>query len=100
MYIVRNLDYLALTSTPRPAILMQACVELSQTSPWIYVGSTGAMENWGLITGRTGVYLLDPNNPDLQAKKTIAAVQSHEVAHMWYDPNCGQFDGGIVNLFL
>jgi len=44
----------------------------------------GAMENWGLITGRTGVYLLDPNNPDLQAKKTVAAVQSHEVAHMWF----------------
>jgi len=41
------------------------------------------MENWGLITGRTSVYLLDPKNPDVQAKKLVASVQSHEVAHMW-----------------
>jgi aminopeptidase 2 len=49
------------------------------------------MENWGLIIGRTGVYLLDPKDPDLQAKKTVAAVQSHEVAHMWYVWMCGSF---------
>ncbi|KAF5386726.1 hypothetical protein D9615_001832 [Tricholomella constricta] len=44
----------------------------------------GAMENWGLITGRTNAFLLDPKNADLQAKKWVAAVQSHEVAHMWF----------------
>ncbi|KAI0064922.1 leucyl aminopeptidase [Artomyces pyxidatus] len=44
----------------------------------------GAMENWGLITGRTNAYLLDPNNPDMRAKKQIAGTQSHEVAHMWF----------------
>jgi len=42
------------------------------------------MENWGLITGRTSVFLLDPKRPDLRSKKRVATVQSHEVAHMWY----------------
>lgn len=44
----------------------------------------GAMENWGLITGRTNAFLLDPGKADLQAKKWVAMVQSHEVAHMWF----------------
>ena len=43
----------------------------------------GAMENWGLITGRTSAYLVDPKRADLKAKVRIATVQSHEVAHMW-----------------
>jgi len=43
----------------------------------------GAMENWGLITGRTTAFLLDPKNSDLSAKKNVMATQSHEVAHMW-----------------
>ncbi|KIJ35568.1 hypothetical protein M422DRAFT_262150 [Sphaerobolus stellatus SS14] len=33
---------------------------------------SGAMENWGLITGH------------VSAKKQIASSQSHEVAHMWF----------------
>ncbi|KAJ7582802.1 leucyl aminopeptidase [Mycena floridula] len=44
----------------------------------------GAMENWGLITGRTSAFLLDPKNPDLKAKKQVIFTQSHEVAHMWF----------------
>ncbi|KAH8983497.1 leucyl aminopeptidase [Lactarius akahatsu] len=44
----------------------------------------GAMENWGLITGRTTAYLVDPENADIAAKKRIAGIQSHEVAHMWF----------------
>ncbi|GLB35338.1 putative aminopeptidase [Lyophyllum shimeji] len=44
----------------------------------------GAMENWGLITGRTNAFLLDPEKADLQAKKQVATTQSHEVAHMWF----------------
>lgn len=43
----------------------------------------GAMENWGLITGRTSVFLYDEKS-GLQGMKTTAAVQSHEVAHMWF----------------
>lgn len=41
------------------------------------------MENWGLITGRTSALLLDPKKADIAAKKRVAVVQSHEVAHMW-----------------
>ncbi|KAI0253583.1 leucyl aminopeptidase [Lactifluus subvellereus] len=43
-----------------------------------------AMENWGLITGRTTAYLVDPENADIAAKKRIAGTQCHEVAHMWF----------------
>ncbi|EIN08063.1 hypothetical protein PUNSTDRAFT_126849 [Punctularia strigosozonata HHB-11173 SS5] len=44
----------------------------------------GAMENWGLITGRTSMYLLDAERADIKTKKRIATTQSHEVAHMWF----------------
>ncbi|KAF9533367.1 hypothetical protein CPB83DRAFT_845145 [Crepidotus variabilis] len=44
----------------------------------------GAMENWGLITGRTSILLLDPTRGDLTARKRIASIQRHEVAHMWF----------------
>ncbi|KAJ7470561.1 leucyl aminopeptidase [Mycena latifolia] len=44
----------------------------------------GAMENWGLITGRTSALLLDPAKADINAKKNVAMTQSHEVAHMWF----------------
>lgn len=41
------------------------------------------MENWGLITGRTSAFLLDPKSADINAKKYVVTVMSHEVAHMW-----------------
>ncbi|KAK7015031.1 aminopeptidase 1 [Favolaschia claudopus] len=44
----------------------------------------GAMENWGLITGRTNALLLDPARADIHAQKNVAKTQSHEVAHMWF----------------
>ncbi|SAM58350.1 probable AAP1-alanine/arginine aminopeptidase [Ustilago bromivora] len=44
----------------------------------------GAMENWGLITGRTSVYLYDAKKSGLQGQKRTAGVQSHEVAHQWF----------------
>lgn len=43
----------------------------------------GAMENWGLITGRTSIFLYDKKS-GLAGKKLTAGVQSHEVAHMWF----------------
>ncbi|KAI0086651.1 peptidase family M1-domain-containing protein [Irpex rosettiformis] len=43
-----------------------------------------AMENWGLITGATSAYLVEPDSLDLGAKKRIAVTQSHECAHMWF----------------
>ncbi|KAI0713398.1 peptidase family M1-domain-containing protein [Earliella scabrosa] len=45
---------------------------------------SGAMENWGLITGRTSAFLLDPKSADIHSKQNIATTQSHEVAHMWF----------------
>ena len=44
----------------------------------------GAMENWGLITGRTTAYLIDPEKSSLVAQKRVASVQCHELAHMWF----------------
>ncbi|KAH7930860.1 hypothetical protein BV22DRAFT_1101563 [Leucogyrophana mollusca] len=44
----------------------------------------GAMENWGLITGRTSAFLLDPARADMAAKKRVTVFQGHEVAHMWF----------------
>ncbi|KAJ7727197.1 leucyl aminopeptidase [Mycena metata] len=44
----------------------------------------GAMENWGLITGRTRVILLDPKKADIVSRKMVARIVSHEVAHMWF----------------
>ena len=44
----------------------------------------GAMENWGLITGRTTAYLYDEQKSSLAAKKRTATVQCHELAHMWF----------------
>ncbi|KAH9923984.1 leucyl aminopeptidase [Epithele typhae] len=44
----------------------------------------GAMENWGLITGRTSGYLRDPNSSDVRSKVRVAGMQSHEIAHMWF----------------
>ncbi|KAG8910898.1 Aminopeptidase 2 mitochondrial [Tulasnella sp. 417] len=44
----------------------------------------GAMENWGLITGRTSSFLLDPKKSDLVAQKRVASTMSHECAHSWF----------------
>ncbi|PWN37044.1 putative AAP1-alanine/arginine aminopeptidase [Meira miltonrushii] len=44
----------------------------------------GAMENAGLITGRTSVYLYDPAKSGLAGQKRTAGVQSHEIAHQWF----------------
>ncbi|KAJ7031993.1 leucyl aminopeptidase [Mycena alexandri] len=44
---------------------------------------TLAMENWGLITGRTSGYLLTEPSM-LRLRKEIVALQTHEVAHMWF----------------
>jgi aminopeptidase 2 len=40
----------------------------------------GAMENWGLITGRTSVYLFDPAKSGIASRKRVIGVQSHEVS--------------------
>ncbi|KAH9974690.1 peptidase family M1-domain-containing protein [Lactifluus volemus] len=54
----------------------------------------GAMENWGLITGRTNAYLVDPENADIAAKKRIAGTQCHEV---WEYHNMKWWDNLYLN---
>ncbi|KAG1744367.1 peptidase family M1-domain-containing protein, partial [Suillus lakei] len=44
----------------------------------------GAMENWGLVTGRTSAFFFDPKKAGVAAKKRVTAFQSHEIAHTWF----------------
>ncbi|GJE96509.1 aminopeptidase [Phanerochaete sordida] len=44
----------------------------------------GAMENWGLITGRTTAFLVDPLRGKLLDKKGVTYTVCHEIAHMWF----------------
>lgn len=46
--------------------------------------SSGAMENWGLVTYRETALLADPDNVTIAAKQRIATVISHELSHMWF----------------
>ncbi|USS84661.1 M1 family metallopeptidase [Fructilactobacillus myrtifloralis] len=46
--------------------------------------SAGAMENWGLITYREALLLLDPDNTPLETKEVVATVITHELAHQWF----------------
>lgn len=42
----------------------------------------GAMENWGLITGRTSVYLWEEKS-GIAAKKRVVSTTSHELSHQF-----------------
>ncbi|KAJ7911598.1 leucyl aminopeptidase [Mycena leptocephala] len=42
------------------------------------------LANWGLIIGRASAFLVDPEKTDINVLKSVAGVQSHEVAHMWF----------------
>jgi puromycin-sensitive aminopeptidase len=44
----------------------------------------GAMENAGLVTYREVALLLDPATAALSAKKRVAEVVTHELAHQWF----------------
>src|SRR5579883_2310266 len=44
----------------------------------------GAMENFGAITYRETDLLLDENNSSVGAKKNVALVVAHEMAHQWF----------------
>ena len=45
--------------------------------------SSGAMENWGLVTYRE-VYLLVDENSTVTSRQQVALVIAHEVAHQWF----------------
>lgn len=44
----------------------------------------GAMENFGCITYRESDFLIDEKNATLPARKRVAAVVAHEMAHQWF----------------
>jgi len=46
--------------------------------------AAGAMENWGAITYRERILLLDPATSDMQTRQNIVDVIAHETAHMWF----------------
>lgn len=46
--------------------------------------SSGAMENWGLITYREIALLVDPKTTTLSAKQYVATVVAHELSHQWF----------------
>ncbi|XP_054632557.1 alanyl (membrane) aminopeptidase b, tandem duplicate 1 [Dunckerocampus dactyliophorus] len=46
--------------------------------------NAGAMENWGLITYRETALLYDEHFSSNSNKERIAAIISHELAHMWF----------------
>lgn len=45
--------------------------------------SSGAMENWGLVTYRE-IYLLVDENSTFKSRQTVALVVAHELAHQWF----------------
>jgi aminopeptidase N len=46
--------------------------------------SSGAMENWGLVTYRETTLLADPATTTIASKEYIATVISHELSHQWF----------------
>src|ERR1017187_2365671 len=46
--------------------------------------SSGAMENWGLVTYRERALLAYPGKSSQSAKESIATVITHETSHQWF----------------
>lgn len=46
--------------------------------------SSGAMENWGLVTYREIALLADPETISLSGKEYVAEVVAHELSHQWF----------------
>ena len=51
---------------------------------WTGLLIAGAMENWGLITYRERLILLDEQLSGATAKESVTSVMAHELAHQWF----------------
>jgi aminopeptidase N len=46
--------------------------------------SSGAMENWGLVTYRETTMLADEKTSSIETKQIVALVIAHELSHQWF----------------
>ena len=46
--------------------------------------AAGAMENWGAITFRERLLLVDPDRSSVDLRKSVASIIAHEIAHQWF----------------
>lgn len=46
--------------------------------------SSGAMENWGLVTYRESIMLIDGRSSGIESKQQCALVIAHELSHQWF----------------
>jgi aminopeptidase N len=46
--------------------------------------AAGAMENWGAITFRDRLLLIDPERSSVNVRKNVAGIIAHEIAHQWF----------------
>ena len=46
--------------------------------------SSGAMENWGLVTYRETALLADPATTSTSTRQYVATVIAHELSHQWF----------------
>ena len=46
--------------------------------------SSGAMENWGLVTYRETTMLADPKTSSIESMQLVALVIAHELSHQWF----------------
>merc|ERR1712137_653347 len=46
--------------------------------------AAGAMENWGLLTFRENLLLIDTTSSGISSRQKVAYVIAHEIAHQWF----------------
>lgn len=64
-----------------------------------YTGSSGAMENWGLVTYGERVMLIDESQASARDKINVVSVIAHELAHQWFGDlvTCAWWDSLWLN---
>lgn len=81
---------LAVKVTPNMLEFLEEYFQVSFPLPKIdLVGlpdfSSGAMENWGLVTYRETTLLVNPKSAAVRDEMNVERVIAHELAHQWLD---------------